>query len=284
MYTSKSLSLKFKAFLSCCSVAVLIACGGSEEETLESPPDRYEEYQEIPAEENAVDKAVEEKPTKKTTEETALPDETTVEEILDAIESGEDLDELLPATGAGTPAMPDYKVNLSVDDSIALGDSGRLMVWIGAETAAYSAPEGTVSDSTTLPSDAGEYAQVTPYGTGFKVSPKTQKCVRIHPSGSEVPFTLIPTTKGEIIVNAKIELHQMYDCSDSPVPKTAADLKVTVFVDKDKAFQEKKKELVDILWEKFKEFWGALLVLFFGLVLFLLRKKLKQWFGYEAEG
>ncbi|MBD98918.1 MAG: hypothetical protein CMO34_03665 [Verrucomicrobia bacterium] len=266
----------------CCRLfllCALLSCGAPEEQVVE-------EFQEIPAEEHQVDELVEEASAEEAVEgavEEAVQEDNSMEEILDAIESGseEDLSDLLPETGAGAPSMPDYAVKLAVDDSIALGDSGRLLVWIGAETADYEAPEGTVSDEASLPSDAGEYAQVTPYGTGFTVSPKTKECVRIHPSGSEVPFVIIPTAEGEITVNAKIELHQMADCSDSPVPKTAADLNVVVFVDKDKAFKEKKGELLDILWAKFTEFWGALLVLFFGLIIFLLRKKLKQWFGYE---
>jgi len=259
------------------TIMAISACGGPPAEQA------VEEFQEIPAEENTVDELVVEEPVEAAVEEPVVLEDKSVEEILDAIELGEELDDLLPATGAGSPAMPDYKVLLSVDDSIALGDSGRLLVWIGAVTSKYFASSGTVSDSATLPSDAGEYAQITPYGTGFTVSPKTQECVRIHPSGSELPFTIKPTAKGEIIVNAKIELHQMEDCSDSPVPKTAADLKVTVYVDQAREKEKKKKEILDIAWDKFKEFWGAFMVLIFGLILFLLRKQFKKWFGYEEK-
>ena len=138
------------------------------------------------------------------------------------------------------------------------------------------------TDKRTIPSDVGDYAEITPYGPGFQVSPIQQQCVKIHPSGSEVKFSITPDEAGDLTVSANIKLYTTADCSGTPVPKTAADLKVTVYVDKAKEREKKKKEFTDIFWEKLKEFWGALLAIVFGLILFLLRKKLKAWFGYEA--
>jgi Na+-driven multidrug efflux pump len=40
---------------------------------------------------------------------------------------------------------------------------------------------------------------------------------------------------------------------------------------------------VDIFWAKTTEFWAALLALFFGLILFLVRKQLKRLFGFDKD-
>ena len=71
------------------------------------------------------------------------------------------------------------------------------------------------------------------------------------------------------------------DCTGSPIPKTAATLKVQVEVDPERILIGKALQLWDITWNKFVEFWAALVAIFFGVLLFLIRGKLKKWFGYE---
>ncbi len=245
----------------------------------EPDPVEAEDLEPVPVEEEPETKASEDGDDEDLMEE---PEDNDPLSGLDFGDDDED-DVLSEIETTASPEIPDYKVELAVDDSIAIGSSGTLIVSIGAETAEFEVREDMVSDERHIPSDAGDYAEITPYGPGFEVSPVKQQCVKIHPSGSEVKFSITPLQAGELTVSANIQLYATADCSDSPVPKTAADLKVTVYVDKAKERAKKKEEFLDIFWEKLQEFWGGLLALVFGLVLFLLRKKLKVWFGFEEE-
>ena len=43
----------------------------------------------------------------------------------------------------------------------------------------------------------------------------------------------------------------------------------------------KLTELGNIIWDKFKDFWASIIVLIIATTLFLVRNKLKLWFGFE---
>jgi len=175
----------------------------------------------------------------------------------------------------------EYTVTLGVDENMTLnGLAGELRVTIGPQDLNITFPTAMVQDKTNIPS-GGESAKVEPFALAFKIQPKVSQCIRIHPSGSEVRFKLIPQKEGIFEVGANVFLFDSLDCSGSPIPKTTATLKVLVKVDIKEIFHEKSNELGNILWAGFLDFWAVLIALFFGLVLFLIRGKLKRWFGYE---
>lgn len=185
-----------------------------------------------------------------------------------------------PLVADSTNRADEYNVVLGVDETIKIpGLPGELRVWIGSPDYDPDFPDRMVQDQASVPA-VGESAKVQPFAPAFTIEPAETQCIRIHPSGSEVRFKLIPQKQGSFEVGANVYLFDSLDCSGSPIPKTASTLKVLVEVDNKQAFLEKLNELWHVLWEKFVEFWGALLVIFFGLILFLIRGKLKKWFGY----
>lgn len=174
-----------------------------------------------------------------------------------------------------------YRVELGADETLKIpGIPGELRVWIGSPDHSADFPERMIRDETSVPA-LGDSAKVEPFAPAFEIDPPETECIKIHPSGSEVRFKLTPKKQGTFEVGANVYLFDSIDCSGSPIPKTAATLKVLVEVNQKDIFLGKLSELWDAFWEKFVEFWGALLAIFFGLLLFLIRGKLKKWFGYE---
>ncbi len=174
-----------------------------------------------------------------------------------------------------------YRVVLAADETIRIpGTPGELRVWIGGEDYQPRFADDMVEDETAVAA-VGESATVQPFAPGFEIEPQTTQCIRIHPSGSEVRFRLIPIQQGEFEVGADVFFFDSRDCTGSPIPKTAATLKVQVEVDPERILIGKALQLWDITWNKFVEFWAALVAIFFGVLLFLIRGKLKKWFGYE---
>lgn len=187
--------------------------------------------------------------------------------------------------GARAPSAVDkgekYKVELGADSVISMpGTPGELRVWIG-----FPEYESTISEGMNRArgeiAALSDTARVTPFSTSLKIKPEVSDCVKIHPTGITVRFELTPEKAGVFNVGADINLYDSEDCSGLPIPKAAETLQVEVRVDTEAEWGERKDTLFDIAWEKFVEFWGAVVALFFGTVLFLLRKKLKRWFGYE---
>ncbi len=175
----------------------------------------------------------------------------------------------------------DYKVKLGVDENIKMYKTGQLTVWVGAAKEDHVLPPGMIIDSTYIPANIGQYAKITPYAPDFDVTPSETKCIKIDPSGSEVFFSLKPKKIGRFKVSARIELYSDLDCSGTPIPKTASTLSVIVETDRINGFKEKLNKMLSIFWDKFLSFWGALLALIFALLLFLLRRKLKRWTGFN---
>jgi hypothetical protein len=83
------------------------------------------------------------------------------------------------------------------------------------------------------------------------------------------------------LVGASVLLFVSNDCSGVPVPKLVENLMVEVVVNEGKLVKQGLGELIKIAWEKFLEFWGALVALILGLALFGVRDKFKKWFGFE---
>ena len=202
---------------------------------------------------------------------------------------GEAAIERYPAARVVAEAAPminkydQYKVELGADSIIKIpGIPGELRVWIGFPEYEATFPEDMSRAHGSLPA-VGETARVRPFSTGLKIEPKESLCMKIHPTGSEVRFELIPIKEGVFKVGADVHLFDSDDCSGAPIPKAAATLQVEVKVDRAEIANVRKKELWEVFWEKFLQFWGAVVALFFGLVLFLLRNQLKKWFGYRDD-
>jgi len=186
------------------------------------------------------------------------------------------------ANGASKGVPADlYAVKVGADPVLRIpGPPGELRVWIG-----YSAYEPEYKDLKsavdTLPAE-GKTAMVTPFAPGLKVEPNKSICMKTNPKGSEVMFTLTPIESGSFKVGAEVALFDTADCSGAPIPKATTTLRVEVSADRAKLTTKYVDELWQVFWEKLLEFWGVVVALIFAGLLFLLRKKLKQWFGFTG--
>jgi len=214
----------------------------------------------------------------------------TVQESIEPEENIEEYEEVTideQQTIGNTPTSPeleDYKVILSVDGEMDKGENGVLVVWIGASGVEVSFKDDMVQDETTIPSDIGQYAKITPFAPDFDIKNySADACYKIDPSGSKVQFTLVPKSTGVYDVNVNIQLYESNDCSGAFVPKTSETLSVTVKVNVGKEASKKVNSLLEIVWENFVKFWGAFVALLFGALLFVIKKKIKKKTGYEEK-
>jgi len=176
-----------------------------------------------------------------------------------------------------------YSVVLEADKKIVMpGLPGVLTVWIGDEDYKPSVSDNKVYDEVDIAA-VGKYAVIEPLSTAFVFEPEKSECIKIHVTGSEEQFELTPKDKGVFEVRVKVNLYDSKDCSTSPVPKHPSILEVTVEVDNKEIVFEKLNELWDVFWEKLLEFWGAFLVVTFGLIMFLYKNKLKTLFNFDSD-
>jgi len=59
---------------------------------------------------------------------------------------------------------------------------------------------------------------------------------------------------------------------------------VEVVVNKEGVAKNYLLQLWEILWDGILNFWTWLVATIFGLFIFLIRKRLKKWFGFDAPG
>lgn len=190
-----------------------------------------------------------------------------------------------PAAEKAAQSFDAYTVVVAADEKIRKpGKPGEMRVWIGDPQFKPVTAAGMRSGETAIPA-LGDTAKVTPFAPGIEVEPKESVCERIDPSGSEVRFQLNPVEKGVFKVGADVALYASPDCSGAPIPKTAATVQVEVAVDVPVVIETGLGQLLNELWEGFLKFWGEVVALFFALLLFLLRKRLAERFGFKpAEG
>jgi|GEM_PF-1433874 len=177
----------------------------------------------------------------------------------------------------------EYKVALGANALLKIpGIPGELRVWIGIKDYEPDFPEDMRQTSKTLPAVGGT-AKVTPFAPAFEVEPNESICMKIHPSGSEIRFKLIPTKIGIFNVGADVYFFDSDDCSGAPIPKAATTLQVEVKVDTVGVIAKRTKELWEVFWKKIVNFWAAVLAFLFGVVLFLIRGQLKKWLGSKKD-
>lgn len=185
-----------------------------------------------------------------------------------------------PSGGAGS--LDNYKVKLGADAQLQKpGPPGELKVWIGDPELDADFGPGMSTAETTVPA-IGQSAKVTPFAPDFEVSPAESICMEIHPSGSEARFSIRPKATGSFKVSAEVLLYKSDVCMGSPVPKSAATLVVGVTVNKKEVAMGYLQQLWDILWQGILDFWKWLVAAIAGLGIFLIRKRLKKLFGYDA--
>ncbi len=179
-------------------------------------------------------------------------------------------------------AFDEYAVKLGVDEVMKMpGPAGIMRLWIGAPEYTPEFREGMSEAVGSLPK-VGETAKVKAFAPDFDVEPKDSICLKLHPTGTDALFELRPKKKGDFKVSAVVELFSSGDCSGAAIPKAVKTLSVSVVVDTGKKIEEGASQMGGIFWEKFLDFWGAIVALFFGLILFLLRGKLKKIFGFSS--
>ena len=179
-------------------------------------------------------------------------------------------------------ALEKYKVELAVNGVIQKpGPPGELKVWIGAPefTPDFSADMTTAE--TTVPA-IGQSARVTPFAPDFDVTPTESICMKVHPSGVDARFSISPKGTGTFTVGADVLLYESDVCEGSPVPKSAASLKVKVVVNKEGVAKSYLLQLWDVVWQGILDFWKWLVATIAALFVFLIRKRLKKWFGFDA--
>lgn len=182
------------------------------------------------------------------------------------------------ATAAGETTagrLDKYKVELGVTEEMYKpGPLGELKVWIGDPKLSAEFTEDMATAETTVLA-LGQFASVMPFAPDFEVKPDKSMCVKIHPSGTDVRFSLKPKGAGTFKVSAEVLLYTSEGCQGSPVSKSADPLEVEVKVDY-------LHQLWEILWQGILDFWKWLIAAIAGLFVFLIRKRLKKWFGYDA--
>lgn len=178
--------------------------------------------------------------------------------------------------------LDEYKVELGVDGVMQLpGPPGELLVWIGDSKFSANFSDDMATTDTTIAA-IGNSAKVTPYAPDFDISPTESICFIIDPSGSTAHFAISPRSTGTFKVGADVLLYASNECTGAPVPKSATTLKVEVVVNKEGVAKNHLLQLWDVLWKGILNFWTWLVATIFGLFVFLIRKRLKKWFGFEA--
>lgn len=181
-----------------------------------------------------------------------------------------------PKGGDLAQRLEPYCAMIEASDTIKLGNSGFLKVWMGKEKYMPKPNPDFVRDTTSWYSYAGLYARITPDAKGFKIDPSEPVVVKLDSTGSGFQFTITPEKKGEFQVSATVELFETEACLGAPVIKPAQTLTVKVYVDY-------VDEILKPIWDYFMRFWYAFVPLFFGALFFVIRKFVKKKTGYTEK-
>jgi hypothetical protein len=174
----------------------------------------------------------------------------------------------------------DYTVSISTRDTMFLEQEYVIKVWIGKELKNLSLTDDMVSNQKEIDATLGNYAKVIPFFPGFEIKEEPNSCFKIVPSGSTVKFRVVPLTRGPKEISAVVQIFERNGCAGDFAPKETAYLPITVEVDIKRNFTDMLFEMGDVLWTGFLKFWQGIVVLFFGLLLYLIRRKVKKKTNY----
>ena len=192
-----------------------------------------------------------------------------------------------PIVRAGAPEeyvdVEEYNVDLDVVPEMKKGEEYNMEVKVVLPQFESEPTGGMVRTTKVIYAQPAKYVRVTPIAPGFDVNPPQSDIVDFDPSGTELPFTIIPRKKGPQQITAKVELLQNNDGSGDIKSKTSAEVSVLVKVDGFNIILQGLGELWGVVWKAFLDFWGVFVALVFAALLFVVRKYIKKKTGYGAE-
>lgn len=177
-----------------------------------------------------------------------------------------------------------YLVKLSADRRIKIpGPPGEVRIWIGLEN--FEKPSAAdMAVASDVVRTSYNYIAIQPnFPESFKVETTYPACLKLDKVGTEVAVLVTPQEAGVFKIGATVLFYPSAGCLGSPSSKQARTLKVEVNVDRSAEVLEKTTELLAIFWNKFKAFFTALVVLFLGFILYIVRRRLART-GFENDG
>ena len=194
----------------------------------------------------------------------------------------------IPIVGA-TPYQPEvkldkYNVDLYVEPDMKKDKEYIMEVKVFLPEYETKPLEGMIRGSTEIYAGAVKYVRVIPVAPGFDVEPAESKVVDFEPSGTDFQFTIIPREKGPRTISAEIWLLENKDGSGDIKSKASGTVSVVVKVDTISIIEGGLKELWEVVWKAFKDFWGVAVALVFAALLFMFRKYIKKKTGYGGGG
>lgn len=222
------------------------------------------------------------------------PDEPSVQDVSSTPGEGDvqidyatPFEDDIPIVGAGAPEadvdVEEYNVDLDVVPEMKKGEEYTMEVKVVLPQYETEPTGGMVRSTKVIYAQPAKYVRVTPIAPGFDVNPPQSDIVDFDPSGTELPFTIIPKKKGPQQITAKVELLQNNDGSGDIKSKTSAEVSVLVKVDGFNIVMQGLGELWKVVWEAFKKFWSVAVALVFAALLFVVRKYIKKKTGYGEE-
>ena len=192
-----------------------------------------------------------------------------------------------PAIVGATPPQSDaeeYVATLTVTRKMKKSQHGDLIVSLGTEGYEPKHDDNFVRDTTRFSAEGDLWARILPHAPDFRIEPEGAKIVKLKPGRNDIRFTLYPKSGGTFSVTADVELFENPECSGIGDSKALETLDVKVSVEGWETFLKGLKELGKKAWKVFLDFWGALLVLLFGALLFVIRRIIKEKTGYGETG
>ncbi|WP_353113255.1 hypothetical protein [Salinisphaera dokdonensis] len=173
-------------------------------------------------------------------------------------------------------AQTRYKATLAVDKSLSHpGPAGELRVWIGHESQSADVPAHMVSDDAVMPA-LGDWSVVTPFAPDFDVEPAHSECVKVHPSGSELQFAIVPKASGTFPVGARVMLYDNAQCKGAGISKAARTLRVTVEVNQRSVIVGHLLQVWAVVWDNILKFIGGALAILVAWLLARMRRRSGQ--------
>ena len=198
----------------------------------------------------------------------------------------------IPIVGAA-PSEPgidpeQYNVDLDVVPDMKKNKEYIMKVKVVLPQYETEPSQGMVRGSAVIYAQNVRYVRVTPIAPGFDINPAESKIIEFDPTGTDVQFKIIPREKGPQMISAEVELLKNADGSGDVRSKSSGEVTVVVKVDGWGIIEGGLKDLFEVVWRKFKDFWAVFVARVFAALLFVARKYIKKKTGYgggeESEG